>query len=160
MRGHWRSQSDYALQIFRHAAWMFVVCLLFAQSVHPQSNRPPEKTVHHYVLIFRPTRALTAEELKQRSVEIPAWVKRVQEMGIALDPKALAPSAVRLSQQNGSIVSEEVSADPTLTNLVFFDAAGQEQALEVARIHPGLHYGVNVEVREWTSPAANPLAQK
>jgi len=93
-------------------------------------------------------------------VEIPAWVKRVGQMGIPLDPKALAPSAVRLSQQNGSIVTEEGSADPTLTNLVFFDAADQEQALEVARIHPGLHYGVNVEVREWTSPAANPPAQK
>jgi hypothetical protein len=32
--------------------------------------------------------------------------------------------------------------------------------MEVARIHPGLHYGVTVEVREWTSPAANPTAQK
>jgi hypothetical protein len=139
---------------------MFVVCLLFAQPVHPQSNRSPEKTMHHYVLIFRPTHPLTADERKQRSVEIPAWVKRVSDMGIPIDPKALAPPAVRLSQQNGSILTEEGSADPTLTNLVFFDAAGQEQALEVARLHPGLHYGVNVEVREWTSPAANPPAQK
>jgi len=81
-------------------------------------------------------------------------------MGITLDPEALNPSAVRLSQQNGSLVTEEGPADPILTNLVFFDADGQEQAMEVARIHPGLHYGVNVEVREWTSPAANPPAQK
>ena len=116
--------------------------------------------MHHYVLIFRPTRTLTPGELKQRAVEIPAWVKRVREMGISLDPKALSPSAVRLSQQNGSVISQEGSADPTLTNLVFLDAAGEEQALEVARIHPGLHFGVTVEVREWTSPAANQPAQE
>ena len=116
--------------------------------------------MHHYVLIFRPTRTLTADELKQRGVEIPAWVKRVGEMGITIDPKALAPSAVRLSQANGSLVTEQGPADPTLTNLVFFDAASQEQALEVARLHPGLHFGVSVEVREWTSPAAVPPIQK
>ena len=33
-----------------------------------------------------------------------------------------------------------------------------EQALEVARIHPGLHYGVDVEVREWTFPGAGRTA--
>jgi hypothetical protein len=136
------------------------MCLLLAQPVHSQSGNSKEKAMHHYVLIFRPTRTLTADELKQRAVEIPAWVKRVGEMGITIDPKALSPSAVRLSQQDGSIVTQEGSADPTLTNLVFFDASNQEQALEVARIHPGLHYGVNVEIREWTSPAANPPAQK
>lgn len=43
--------------------------------------------MHHYVLIFRPTRALTAVELKQRAVEIPAWVKRVNAMGITLIPR-------------------------------------------------------------------------
>lgn len=116
--------------------------------------------MHHYVLIFRPTRALTADELKQRAVEIPAWVKRVQEMGISLDPKALSHDAIRLSEQDGKITSQEGPIDPALTNLVFFDAASQEQALEVARIHPGLHYGVTVEVREWTFPVPTPPAQK
>jgi hypothetical protein len=134
--------------------------LALAQPVHSQTNTSQEKAMHHYVLIFRPTRTLTPGELKQRAVEIPAWVKRVREMGISLDPKALSPSAVRLSQQNGSVISQEGSADPTLTNLVFLDAAGEEQALEVARIHPGLHFGVTVEVREWTSPAANQPAQE
>jgi len=133
---------------------VFILCIVIARPLHPQSNQSQEKLMHHYVLIFRPTRALTADEAKQRAVEIPAWVKRVNGMGITIDPKALSASAVRLSQQNGSVVRQEGSADPTLTNLVFFDAAGEEQALEVARIHPGLHYGVDVEVREWTFPGA------
>lgn len=83
-----------------------------------------------------------------------------ERYGNHIDPKALSPSATRLSQQNGSVVKQEGSADPTLTNLVFFDAAGEEQAIEVARIHPGLRYGVNVEVREWTFPGASPAAAK
>jgi hypothetical protein len=116
--------------------------------------------MHHYVLIFRPTRTLNADELKHRAVEIPAWAKQVGEMGITLDPKALSPAAVQLWEKNGSIVSEDGPADPALTNLVFFDAPGQEQALEVARLHPGLHYGVKVEVREWSSPAAGAAAKK
>src|SRR6266702_4776027 len=118
MRGRWRSQSNSVAKIFQRACLTFaVVCLPVAQSVYCQSSTSQENAVHHYVLIFRPTRTLTADELKQRAVEIPAWVKRVGEMGITIDPKALSPSAVRLSQQNGSLVTQEGSADPTLTNL-------------------------------------------
>ena len=74
MRDHWRSQSHYRLEIFRRAGWMlFVVGLLVAQPVHSQANSSQEKPMHHYVLIFRPTRALTADELKQRAVEIQGW---------------------------------------------------------------------------------------
>jgi hypothetical protein len=97
MRGHWRSQTNSVAQIFQRACLTsVVVCLLVAQSFYSQSSISQENAVHHYVLIFRPTRALTADELKQRAVEIPAWVKRVGEMGITIDPKALSPSAVRL----------------------------------------------------------------
>jgi hypothetical protein len=161
MRGHWKKPPQTALYRMSRAFLVsMLIWIALPQLIHSQTKPPQEKAMHHYVLIFRPTRALTAEELKQRAVEIPAWVKRVGEMGITIDPKALSPSAMRLSQKNGGIVTEEGSADPTLTNLVFFDAGTREQAMEVARIHPGLHYGVTVEVREWTSPAANPTAQK
>jgi len=35
----------------------------------------------HYALIFRSTRMLTAEEVKQRHVEISSWVEPVTDMG-------------------------------------------------------------------------------
>lgn len=114
--------------------------------------------MHHYVLIFRPTRTLTHDESKQRAGEIQAWVQRVKQMGITLDPKALGKLAMRFSQENGAVVTHDGSTDPTLTNIVFFDAAGQDQAMEVARLHPGLHYGVSIELRDWTPPGA-PLPQ-
>jgi hypothetical protein len=36
----------------------------------------------------------------------------------------------------------------------------RDQALNIARIHPGLHYGVTVEVREWTSPRETAAKQE
>jgi hypothetical protein len=160
MRDHWRNQPDSVRRAIRSLFWLaLLVCSFLSQPLPAQTSASQEKPVHHYVLIFRPTRKLTADELKQRAVEIPLWVQRVTDMGIKLDPKALGEFAVRFSQQDGTVVTHDGSADPSLTNLVFFDAPGQEQAIEVARIHPGLHYAVTVELREWTSPVPAPARQ-
>ena len=106
----------------------------------------------HFALIFRSTRTLNPEELKQRAVDIAAWVKRVTEMGLALDPRNLGARAANFSSEGNEVVSREGSSDPALNTIVFFDSPSIEQAVEIARIHPGLNYGVTVEVREWTSP--------
>ena len=73
-------------------------------------------------------------------------------MGIALDPRNLGESATQFSIEGGEIVSREGPSDPTLTTIVFFDSPSRDQATEIARIHPGLHYGVTIELRDWTSP--------
>ena len=106
----------------------------------------------HYALVFHTSRTLTPEEQKQRGVEITAWVKQVTDMGVTLDPRALVETVANFSVEGERIVSHEGSSDPTFRNLVFFDSASRDQAATIARIHPGLHYGVTVEVREWTSP--------
>lgn len=101
----------------------------------------------HYALLFYPTRALTSEEQSRRATEIAKWVKQVREMGVNLDPRVLGES--------GAVLPESPSHNgtgPRLTNIVFFDASSQGDALSIARIHPGLHYGVIVDVREWTVP--------
>lgn len=107
----------------------------------------------HYVLLFHTSRTLTPEELQQRGVEIAAWVKQVTDMGITLDPHSLGETAATFSAERSPVISRNGSSDPTLSNIVFFDSSSRDQAVDIARIHPGLHYGVTVEVREWTSPA-------
>lgn len=106
----------------------------------------------HYALIFRATRTLTPEEVKQRASEIGSWAKEVTEMGIELDPRNFGAVVANLSAQGGEVVSSNDANDPSLGTIVFFDAQNSDKALQIARIHPGLHYGVTVEVREWTSP--------
>jgi len=116
-----------------------------------QTSSPQERPMKHYALIFHTSnRTLTPEERKQRQVEISAWAKRVTDMGITLDPRALGETAANLSGEGDKIVSHDGSGDSTF--LVFVDSQNRDQAVDVARTHPGLHYGTSVEVREWTDP--------
>jgi hypothetical protein len=111
-----------------------------------------EKLMKHYALIFRSTRTLTAEEVQQRHVEISSWVEQVTDMGITLDPRNFTEVTANLSAQESEIFSREGSNDPTLGTIVFFDSPSTGQAVDIARMHPSLRYGVTVEVREWASP--------
>jgi len=156
MRHHLRSAR---ISTRRKAGSLFWFALLgcsavLCQPVHPQTASPQEKPMKHYALIFHSTRTLTPEELEQRKVEIAAWAKQVTDMGITLDPRALGETAANFSVEGDKIVSHEGSSDPTFGNLVFFDSPSRDQAVNIARIHPGLHYGSTVEVREWTDPRA------
>jgi hypothetical protein len=105
----------------------------------------------HYALFFRSSRTYTPEEIRQNAISIQLWVKRVREMGITLDPRNLG-EATRFSAEGSTVVSHEGPSDPTLGTIVFFDSPSRDQAMEIARIHPALHYGVSVELRDWSAP--------
>ena len=71
-------------------SFALLACLaVLIQPLHSQTARPQEKPMKHYALLFHTSRTLTPEEVKQRGVEITAWVKQVTNMGITLDPRAL-----------------------------------------------------------------------
>jgi hypothetical protein len=123
-----------------------------SQSIQSQTASDQEKPMKHYAMIFYPTRTLTPEELQQREVEIAAWAKQITGMGITLDPRSFGETAANLSSQRGEVVSNKGSSGSTFSNIVFFDSPSRDQAINIARMHPGLHYGAAVEVREWTSP--------
>jgi hypothetical protein len=127
---------------------IFILC----RNIEAQNASPQERPMKHYALLFHTSRTLTADEQKQRAADIAAWVKSVTEMGVALDPRSLGETAANFSTERGEIVSRNGSGDPTFSNIVFFDCSSREQAVEIARRHPGLKYGVTVEVRQWTSP--------
>lgn len=106
----------------------------------------------HYALIFQPTRTVTSEEQKQRGVDIADWIKKVTAMGIILDPRNFGDTLATFALEDSQLVSRNGSSCPKPATIVFFDSPGSEQAMDIARIHPALRYGVTVEVREWTSP--------
>jgi hypothetical protein len=130
-----------------------IVCIaLVGRTSHAQgasSANPQEKLMHHYALLFRTTRAITAEEQKQRITDISAWIQRVTEMGVSLDPHTLEETIVAIPAEGTQTAGRP---DSTLSNIVLFDAATREQAIEIARLHPAPRYGVSVELREWTAP--------
>lgn len=113
----------------------------------------------HFALIFRTTRTLTSEELKQRAQDIAAWVKEAEAQGIALDPRNFGETLTNLSSEGNELISKDGPTAPPLSTVVFFDAPSKEDVVHLARIHPGLRYGVTVEVREWTSPRESAARQ-
>lgn len=106
----------------------------------------------HYAMIFHSARALTPEESQQRQVQIAAWAKQVEDTGIPLDPRSFGQPAANLFTQGGEVFSHKDSGGPTFSNIVFFDSPSEDQAINIAKMHPGLHYGATVVVRDWTSP--------
>jgi hypothetical protein len=125
------------------------------QPTYSQTANAPEKPMKHYALVFYPPRTLTPGELKQRQIEILEWAKDVKSMGIDLDPRAFGSPLARLTPSGGeAAASADEGAGSAFTNIVFFDSASEEQAMHVAKMHPGLRYGTTIEVREWTPPRA------
>lgn len=104
--------------------------------------------MQHYVLLFRTTRAITAEEQRQRVADIAAWVKQVTDIGVTLAPHTLEDTVISIPAEGTQTSGHP---DPTLSNIVLFDAT-RDQAIQVARLHPAPRYGVSVELREWTAP--------
>jgi hypothetical protein len=121
-----------------------------------------EKPMKHYALIFYSTRTITPEEQKQRPVDIAGWVQQVTEMGIALDPRNFGEAEADFSAPGSGLSSGNGASDPPMVpivTIVFFDSADKDQAVTIARLHPGPRYGVAVRLREWTSPRQSLAAQ-
>jgi hypothetical protein len=129
-----------------------VLCLMLAPKTIAQITARQEKPMKHYALIFHATRTLTPEEQKQRTVDIAGWVKKVTDMGITLDPRNFGDTLASFALEDNKVVSRNGSSGAKSATIVFFDSPRSEQAVDIARIHPGLNYGVTVEVQEWTSP--------
>jgi hypothetical protein len=143
----------------RFVVRLFTIMLLVSvavacQPTYSQTAKAQEKPMKHYALIFYPSRTLTPEELKQRQMEIVEWAKDVTSMGIDLDPRAFGLPLARLAPPGGVVVSANEGAGVAFTNIVFFNSGSEDQAMRVAKTHPGLRYGTTIEVREWTPPRA------
>jgi hypothetical protein len=135
------------------SVWVLTFALLVFAPLSLTRAQSQEKPMHHYVMIFRTTRPFTAEEQQTRGRDIQHWVAQVTSVGIQLDPRNLGETVANLSQVDGEAVSHTDPTDRSLVTLVYFDAPDNAKALEVARSHPGPHYGVTLELREWSTPA-------
>jgi uncharacterized protein YciI len=106
-----------------------------------------------YVMIFRQPQPLT-EAVRQRvTEETRAWAKQQNDKGHKLDPHILAPEGRWIGPDGVSGTVPATDLGP-VTALLFFEARDLAQAVDVARTHPAVRYGVSVEVRPWAPPAA------
>jgi hypothetical protein len=101
-----------------------------------------------FVFIFRqgPTR-LSDEEQKQRTEEVRGWALEQIKQGRNLEPRVLGDESYRLVED-----ARNQSDDGTVVALNFIEATDITEAVSIAKTHPGLRYGIRIEVRSWMDP--------
>jgi len=109
--------------------------------------------MQQFVFLFRPgTRKLSPEEITRRGAEIRAWAIEWTNKGYKFDPRALGQETYRITAEGESNVPE----DKPVSNLLFLEAGSFDEAVKIAKTHPGARYGTEIEVRAWTRPGAPP----
>ena len=99
-------------------------------------------------MIFRQgDRALSAEEQQRRGEEVRVWAQAQNGAGRNLDPRMLGDDIYRA---NGEA---PLDGERSVIALLFLEARDIDDARTVANSHPGLRYGVNIELRPWAPPA-------
>jgi len=102
-----------------------------------------------FVFIFhKGSRNLSEEEEKRRTGEVRAWALQQIKEGRGLEPRILGDESVRLEGTSAS------ANDPLVIAFNFIEAADFSEAVTIAKTHPGLRYGVSIEVRPWSDPRA------
>jgi hypothetical protein len=105
-----------------------------------------------FVFIFRQgSRRLSNEEQKRRTEEVRAWALEQNKQGRNLEPRVLGEESQRLGEAAGN-----QGTDGLVVALNFIEAADLGEAVRIAETHPGLRYGVTIEVRPWRDPRAQP----
>ena len=112
----------------------------------------------HFVFLFRehPSTKLSDAGQKRRAEEVRAWALRQISEGRKLDPRLLVGEShrVNLDDQQAKVAGDE----GLVVAITFLEARDFDEAVQIAESHPGPHYGVSVEVYEWTSPVPQPSA--
>src|SRR5215470_17167587 len=102
----------------------------------------------HFVFIFRqgPAR-FSDEEQERRTEEVRHWALEQIKQGRNLEPRILGDESYRLGEDAGN-----KRDDAIVIALSFIEATDISEAVGIARTHPGLRYGVRIEVRSWMDP--------
>lgn len=136
-----------------------VAALAFApilgQAQTSAADRAPDPAMKQFVLLFRQSpRQLSEADQKRRSDEVRSWAMTQNSQGRKLQPHILAEESRRIEPVPGN--QGVASQDNPVVAIVFLEAADFADAVKVAESHPGLRYGVSVEVRPWSGPRAGP----
>lgn len=111
-----------------------------------------------YALIFRQSPIqLSDSEQTQRREDVQNWALRQREEGRALEGRILEDEGYT------ALPNTDRSGKPDhewpVAAVAFLEATSFEEAVEIAKTHPGIRFGVSVEVRGWSAPAAAPPAR-
>jgi hypothetical protein len=112
----------------------------------------------HFVMLYRQTpKQLSDQDQSRRAAEVRAWAVRMNREGHRLDGRILQEEARMIAPLDDA--SRQPNGDPVIA-ISFVDARDFEEAISIAQSHPGLKYGVAIEVRAWSAPPPPSTASK
>lgn len=113
-----------------------------------------------FVFLFQqgPTQLSEADQ-KRRADEVRAWALRQNSEGRKLDPRKLGDEHRWIGSDSEGDRGAPARTG-SLTAILFLEARDFAEAVEIAKTHPGLHFGASVEVRDWAPPIAQPASRQ
>lgn len=104
-----------------------------------------------FVFIFRQgKKQLSAPEEEARTEEVRQWALCRLKNDPKFESRVLGDLSYRV--RDGG---EAGATGDSIIALNFIEASDIREAIEIAKGHPGLRYGVEIEVRPWKDPRAN-----
>jgi hypothetical protein len=101
-----------------------------------------------FVLVFRAgKKQLAAAEQKARTEEVRQWALLRLKEDPKFEPRVLGEQSYHVGSDGKANLE-----DDSVIALNFIEANDFSEAVEIAKSHPGLRYGVDIEVRPWRDP--------
>ena len=90
---------------------------------------------------------MSTEEQQAPASEVRNWALRRLKEDPTFEPRVLGDDSYQLPNTGRTMDDNH----PVIA-LNFLEANDLSEAIAIARTHPGLNYGVMIEVRSWTDP--------
>jgi hypothetical protein len=111
------------------------------------------QSMKSFVFIFRPgKRLLTPEEQSQRAAEARTWALAQINADRKFDPRLLGAECCLIAPVNEN--APALDGESAAMAITFLEATDFNEAVNIAKTHPGPRYGVTIEVHEWSPPPA------
>ena len=108
--------------------------------------------MHEYALIFRSSRALTPQELPRRNAAARDWALALRRDGVLHGASPLDDDGFVVTQHGIAPASQQGA----IASVLVIHAKDLEAAVTLAKGHPGLAFGSEIEVRPVKVVAAAP----
>jgi hypothetical protein len=151
------SREELRLRLVAYLVFLaLAVHVSIAQTASANHEGAPMK---EFAFIFRQTPfPMTAEQQKQRAEDVRLWAVRLREEGHKLNPYLVGTESYFVPPAQSSSSNTRGAGEDPVIALLLIDFPSFEEANKAAQSHPGLHYGVSIEIREATAPPPVPAA--
>ena len=108
--------------------------------------------MQEFALIFRPTRAVDPEALPRRNAAARSWALALRRDGTLHTASPLDDGGVVVSQDGVT----PIAGGHAIASVLVIKAPSLESAVALAKGHPGLAFGTEIEIRPVKTGAPPP----